>query len=87
MGCWSALVELEPEADLAAFDDRADWLVELALEALWPWKDRAAATEIAPVSMTAAAITHRLIREISVSPASRALVVFCSTVSMIGPRR
>lgn len=50
----------------------AGWLAFAALE-LWPWKAWAAASEIAPVAATEPAISHRLILEISASPASRAL--------------
>jgi len=49
----------------------ADWLTELVLDAVWPWKDLAAATETAPVVATAPAIIQRLIREIRASPLSR----------------
>ncbi len=51
----------------------------------WPWKERAAATEITPVSATAPAISHRLTREIRASPASRAPVALGFTYPMIGP--
>jgi hypothetical protein len=51
-----------PELELWLDDpeDRAADEVEPAL--LWPWNDRAAATETAPVTTTAPATNQRLIR-------------------------
>jgi hypothetical protein len=66
--------ELVLEGPLLEDDDEA-WLdVAVAeLVELWPWKDLAAANEMTPASATAPAISQRLTREISASPALRAL--------------
>jgi hypothetical protein len=57
------------------------------LAVLWPWKDFAAAAEMATASTTAPVIIHRLIRRIRAKPASRALTAFLFTLSMIGEGR
>ena len=83
-GCWSPLPEfevLEPELD--EFTDDS-WPAAPPVEAVWPWNDLAAASEIAPVSTTAPATTHRLTCEILASPASRTLVALGLTIMMIG---
>jgi hypothetical protein len=67
---------LDPELVLEGpLLEDGDWLDVAAAELveLWPWKDLAAATEMTPVSATAPAISQRLTREISASPALRAL--------------
>jgi hypothetical protein len=56
------------------------------VDVVCPWKDFAAANEIAPLTTTAPAIIHRLTREIRASPASRAVVALGLTIPMIGPR-
>jgi hypothetical protein len=71
-------VALDPELDDCV---AAELLVE------WPWKDRAARSEIAPVRMTAALTIHRLRREISSRPAFRVLTALGGTLTMIGPAR
>jgi hypothetical protein len=63
-------------------DDCVD--VEVELPVLWPWNDRAAATDTAPVRTRAPATNQRLIRRISSSPASRALTAFLLTSAMVG---
>lgn len=62
----------------------AGWLAAPAL-VVCPWKDLAAAIEIAPVAATAAATIHRFTREISCSPASLTFVALGLTIPMIGP--
>ena len=89
-GCCNPLPALEvaPELELEELADEVDDpLAEPAVELVCPWKDFAAASEIAPVTTTAPAIIHRLARDIRASPASRALVALGFTIPMIGPTR
>ncbi len=82
-GCCGASPELEPvEFELLFVGAGED---VLAVRWLWlcPWKDLAAATETAPVSATAPAIIHRLIRAIRAKPASLALAAFFCTTPMM----
>jgi hypothetical protein len=93
VGCWRALfdpepeeldpepAELDPVPELAALDD---WLAAPPADSVCPWKDLAAASEIAPVATTAPAIIHRLTREISASPASLTVGAPGFTTTMIG---
>ncbi len=55
-----------PEPDCGAFAFALAFVV-------WPWNDFAATSETAPDSTTAPAIIQRLMREASLSPASRAV--------------
>jgi hypothetical protein len=64
-------LELELEPVFPELEACEDWLV-VAADAVCPWKERAATSEIIPASATAPAIIQRLIRRISSSPASRA---------------
>jgi hypothetical protein len=58
-------LELPPE-------ELADWLDALFVATVWPWKDRAATSEIPPDTTTAPAMIQRLILRIRARPASRA---------------
>jgi hypothetical protein len=65
-------------------DDPDDWVAaELELVVVWPWNERAAATETAPVTTTAPATNQRLIRPIRSRPAFRALTAFLLTPEMV----
>ena len=87
-GCPRPLPEFELLLELElAPEDCDDWAEDPPFEAAWPWKDLAAAIEMTPVRPTAPAISHRLIREIRASPASRVLVARGLTYPMIGRTR
>jgi hypothetical protein len=83
-GCCRPPLALDPSSGLLdselAVDGRP---AEAAPAVLWPWKDFAAASEIAPESTTAHAISHRLIRLISSKPAFLALTAVLRTSTMI----
>lgn len=86
LGC-CRLLELElDDVPLDELDEVAP--VELdELAVVWPWNDRAAASETVPVATTAPAISHRLIRPISANPASRALTAFLLMLVILAARR
>jgi hypothetical protein len=77
-GCCSPPLELD-ELEVAL----ADCVAEDRLVVLWPWKDRAAARDTAPLATTAPAISQRLIRPIRANPASRALMALLLTPAMV----
>jgi hypothetical protein len=81
-GCCGVASELEPVPLLVGAGAGAG-VVAVAWLALWPWNDFAAATETAPVSATAPAIIHRLIRPIRAKPASRALTALLRTSAIM----
>lgn len=54
---------------------------------LWPWNERAAATDTAPVRTTAPATNQRLMRAIRSRPASLALTAFLLTSAIFGAGR
>lgn len=77
---------LEPDEEPPEDEPPLDDDVELVLVVLWPWKDFAAAAEMATARTTAPVMIHRLIRPIRAKPASRALTAFLCTLSMMGQR-
>lgn len=83
VGCWR-LSPPEGCADWAG--GCADCAAEL-LVPLWPWNDRAAASETAPDRTTAPAMIQRLTREINAIPASRVVTALGLTLAMIGANR
>jgi hypothetical protein len=91
VGCWRELLLLSPVFDaedgvVIVLPGDAELWEAWALPdfAVWPWKAFAAAIEISPDSPTAPAIIQRLIREISASPASRALTARGFTRPSVG---
>jgi hypothetical protein len=80
------LLEL-PALELPVLELEDGWPAE-ALVVVWPWNERAAATEIRPDSATAPAIIHRFMRAIRFNPASREVMALGLIVMarMIRPR-
>jgi hypothetical protein len=73
-GCCRPPFEFDPSSGLLDAELPLEaCAVEAAPAVPCPWKDLAAASEIAPESATVPAITHRLIRRIRAKPASLAL--------------